>query len=68
MNNNTDLGAAFDKWTQENFFSYRGVLLERSGLGYKCMGIFCLSLQDVDRVINSGREALGNSIRKTKTL
>lgn len=64
--NNTDLGRAFDTWVSSFYISYRGVLLERSGKGYKCMGIFCLTLQDVDTVLNSGRSALGNSINRTK--
>lgn len=64
--NNTDLGAAFDKWTEETFLPYRGCLLERSGKGYMCMGIFCLTLSDVDRVLNSGRAALSNSINRLK--
>lgn len=64
MNNNTDLGNAFDAWIDTNFENYRGVLLEKVKGGYKCMGIFCLNLQDVDRVLNAGRSAISNSINK----
>jgi hypothetical protein len=64
MINNLDLGAAFDKWKDESFIPYRGVLLEKSGSGYKCMGIFCLSMRDVDRVLESGRSALQKSVNR----
>lgn len=66
MNKNTDLGAAFDTWVSDSFKSYRGVLLERVSGGYFCMGIFCLNVRDVDRVLDSGRAALGNSIARGK--
>lgn len=64
MNDTIDLGLAFDRWIKEVYIPYRGVLLERVKGGYKCMGIFCLNLKDVDRVLNSGRSALQNSINK----
>ena len=65
MSYNFDLGSAFDKWVDQSFFNYRGVLIERLNSGYKCMGIFCLNMKDVDRVLDSGRSDLGNSIKKS---
>lgn len=66
MNNKKiDLGEAFDTWKEETFIPYRGVLLEKLPNGFKCMGLFCLNMLDVDRVLDSCRSSLANSIKKS---
>jgi hypothetical protein len=66
MKKDIDIGKAFDTWIDATFVSYRGVLLEKVCGKWLCMGILCMNMEDVDRVLNSGRSALGNSIKPHK--
>lgn len=66
-NNDTDLGRAFGKLIADNFFNHRGVLVERLHKGFKCCGVFCATMDDVDRVLTTGRVGLGNSINRLKS-
>ena len=62
-----DLGKSFQKFVNGFFMPYRGVILERKGGGYVCLGIFCATKEKVDQVIDDHMKKLTSSLNRIKT-
>lgn len=56
----------FARLTHWNQFSYRGVLVQRSGSGYKIGSVWCANKDEVDAAINERIEKLSRSLLKIK--
>jgi hypothetical protein len=66
MTNNQDIGAALETIKGKIFRRYRGVLLEKLPEGYMCMGRYCATLFDVDRLLEQSGNILSASINRLK--
>ena len=62
-----DLGKSYRNFIQSVFPSYRGVTLERKNGGYVVLGQFCMTTNEVDRVIDERITALNSSLERIKT-
>lgn len=45
------------------FFNYKGLIIEKQIGGYLCLGKKCLTIEQVDDVIEESKTSLGKSIK-----
>lgn len=58
---------SFARLTHWNQFAYRGVLIQRSGTGYKVGEVWCQDKEAVDVEINKRLEVLQLSLNRIKS-
>lgn len=65
MNNTTQLTSKYtlDKIIKQTFFNHKGFIVERMVEGFKILGKQCLTMSEVDLIIDNALGALKNSLK-----
>ena len=64
MQNKNDLGRAMNDLTKSIFFRHNGILVERSGSGFKVGDKYYPTLEDMNKGMDEVRKIIYKSIRK----